>query len=194
MKTLVIQSAMVLLMLVSSAVSAFALDSYTLDPYHTNVFWRANHFGFSSPSGKFADVSGAILLDDEAPEKSSVKVTIRTDSVITGIEKFDNHLKSPDFFNVGEYPTATFISSKVERMGENAAKVHGALTLLGVEKPVVLDVTLNKIGVNPISHKKTAGFSAKLIIKRSEFGMKYALPGVSDDVDILIEAEANLAE
>ncbi len=173
-----------------SAYSASAADKYVLDPTHTNITWQANHFGFSNPSGKFAKVEGTLLLDEAKPENSKVNVTVSVGSIITGLEKFDTHLKSKDFFNVDKFPNATFISDKVEVTGKDTAKVHGKLTMLGVTKPEILDVKLNKIGENPISKKKTAGFSASTTIKRSEYGMNYGIPGVSDEVKLMIESEA----
>lgn len=170
-----------------------APETYTLDPMHTNIVWSANHVGFSNPSGKFATVSGSLVLDEAAPANSKVTVEIDPASIVTGLPKFDEHLKSKDFFNVVQFPKASFVSDKVEVTGKDTAKVTGNLTLLGVTKPVVLDVKLNKIGENPFSKVKTAGFSAKTTIKRSEFGMNYGIPAVSDDVVLSIESEANVA-
>lgn len=169
-----------------------AAVTYTLDPYHTNLTWQANHFGFSNPSGKFATVTGTVTLDEAAPQNSVVNVTVNTGSVMTGIDLFNEHLRAENFFNSEKFPTATFVSKKVEVVSADTAKVEGDLTLLGITKPVTLDVKLNKIGENPINKLKTAGFSATGTVKRSEFGMAYALPGVSDDVKLMIEAEANV--
>ncbi len=167
-------------------------EQYTLDPTHTNIVWKTSHFGFSSPSGKFAKVEGSFNLDEDAPENSSVNVTIYPASIVTGIEKFDAHLASPDFFNAEKFETAQFTSTRIEMTGEDSAKIHGDLTLLGVTKPVVLDARLNKIGINPLNNLKTAGFSATTTIKRSEFGMGWGVPNVGDDVLIEIEAEGNV--
>lgn len=169
---------------------ANAADTYILDKNHANITWSANHFGFSNPSGKFTKSDGKVILDMENPDKSSVNVTIDTSSVQTGIEKFDNHLKSADFFNVEKFPNASFVSNAVELIGKGRAKVTGSFTLLGVTKPLVLDVKINKIGLNPFTQKKTAGFSAITTIKRSDYGMNFGVPGVSDNVKITIEAEA----
>lgn len=178
-----------------SAVPAMAEpQTYNLDPSHTNITWHASHFGFSSPSGKFTESEGTLVLDEDNPANSTVSVTIKPASVLTGIEKFDTHLQSEDFFHVEKFPTARFVSDKVEVTGDDSANVHGSLTLLGVTKPAVLDVKLNKIGENPMDKTKTAGFSASTTIHRSEYGMDYALPGVSDAVEITIEAEARLQE
>lgn len=168
-----------------------APETYKIDPGHTAVTWHASHFGYSSPAGKFMNIEGSIVIDQDAPQNSHVSVTIPVDKVNTGLEKFDEHLKSADFFDVAKYPTATFKSSKVELTGENTAKVMGDLTLHGVTKPVTLDVTLNKIGKNPFG-KQTAGFTATTTIKRSEFGIVTYLPGIADDIKINIESESNL--
>ncbi|MBG78348.1 MAG: polyisoprenoid-binding protein [Alphaproteobacteria bacterium] len=167
-----------------------APESYNFDPTHTNILWKAEHFGFSKPSGRFGLTSGELILDEDAPENSSVEVVIDTTDLVTGIEKFDAHLKSSDFLDVENFPTATFKSTAVEVTGETTAKVTGDLTLHGVTKPVTLDMTLNKIGINPISEKKTAGFSGSIVLKRSDFGISMYVPNVSDEVEISIEAEA----
>lgn len=169
-----------------------APEKFTMDPSHTNIVWSANHFGFSNPVGKFVKSNGVIILDEKNPKASSVNVEIDTGSLITGLLAFDKHLKSADFLNVEKFPTAVFQSTKVEKSLGKKAKVYGNLTLLGITKPVVLDVKLNKIGEHPFTKKRTAGFSAKTTIKRSEFGINYALGGVSDEVQISIEAEASV--
>lgn len=168
-----------------------AADVYVLDPNHTSVTWFAGHFGFSNTSGKFSDIQGTINLDEKDPQQSSVEVTIKTASLATGLAKFDEHLKSRDFFDVATFPTAKFTSTSVAPIGKNAAKVKGKLTLLNVSKLVTLDVKLNKKGLNLINQKQTIGFSASTIIKRSDFGMKFGLPGISDNVKLIIEAEGN---
>lgn len=171
--------------------SAQAADTYTLDPAHTTVIWEANHFGFSNPHGLLPMVEGTVTLDEAAPANSMVDVTINTGLISTGNPKFDDHLKTKDFFNVGEYGKATFKSTKVEVTGEKTAKVTGNLTLLGKEQPVTLDVVFNKKGEHPFTKKPTVGFSATGVVKRTLFGMNFGAPNVSDDVKITIEAEAS---
>lgn len=193
MKKFLLSTAAIATLAVAGAGSAHAAaEKYTFDPFHTNLYWQANHFGFSNPSGKFATVTGSVMLDEQNPAASKVDVTVNTGSVVTGIDLFNEHLMSDKFFNSEKFPTATFSSNKVDVTGPDTAIVTGDLTLLGVTKPVTLDVKLNKIGENPISKLKTAGFSATGVVKRSDFGITYALPGVSDDVRIAIEAEANI--
>jgi polyisoprenoid-binding protein YceI len=164
---------------------------YQLESSHAFVSWTANHFGFSDQMGKFPDVTGEIIFDEKKMSESSVDATIKIDSLVTGSEKFDMHLKSADFFDVKKFPTARFVSKKVTAAGKNKAKVEGDLTLHGVTKSVVLDVKINKKGTSIVTQKETVGFSATSQIKRSEFGIDYGAPGVSDEVKLVIEVEAN---
>jgi len=170
---------------------AVAAETYTLDPMHTQVVWSINHFGFSNPSGKFALIEGTLTLDEVKPENSKVEATIKVANLVTGLDKLNEHLLSDKFFDATQFPTATFVSSKVELTGKDTAKVTGALTLHGITKQVALDVKLNKIGENMMK-KKTAGFSATAVLKRSDFGMTTYLPALGDEVKIGIETEANL--
>ncbi|MGA1858933.1 YceI family protein [Azospirillum sp. 11R-A] len=170
---------------------AFAAPvSYKIDPAHTAVAFIVNHVGFSNVIGRFNTVGGDISFDKDAVEKSTVSVTIDTTSVDTNHAKRDEHLRSPDFFNAKEFPKMTFKSTKIEKTGDKTGKLHGELTMLGVTKPVVLDVTFNKDGVSPASKLETAGFSARGTVKRTDFGMKYGAPAIGDDIQLLIEIEA----
>jgi polyisoprenoid-binding protein YceI len=185
-------AALAILALTISVQSSLAQENkFVIEPNHTSVVWFANHFGFSNPSGKFTDIDGSIVFDEANPTKSSVDVTIKTASLNTGFTKFDQHLKSKDFFDVEKFPTAKFVSNKITVTGKNKAKIEGDLTLVGVTKPVTLNAKFNKSGVNPINQKETVGFSAVAVITRSEFGIDYAIPGVSDKVNLTIELEAN---
>lgn len=177
------------LLLASGA--AQAAETYTLDSSHTNVVWRISHFGFSHPDGKITKVEGTLVLDQAAPEKSKVTVKFSPANLLTGVEKLDEHLKSPDFFDAGKFPDASYVSDQVSMTGKDTAKVSGILTLHGVSKPVVLDVKLNKIDKNMMG-KMTAGFSATTTLKRSDFGITKYLPNLGDEVDITIESEANI--
>jgi len=169
-----------------------AENKYTIEKNHTSVMWIADHFGYSKVSGKFTDISGEIVFDEKKPQDSSVQVEIKTDSIATGLPKFEDHLKSKDFFNVKNFPTAKFVSKKIIVDGKkNKAQIVGDLTLLGITKEVILKAEFNKSAPNPMSQKPTIGFSAKTTINRSDFGMKYALPGVADKVELVIEVEAN---
>ncbi len=174
--------------------SVNAADIYKFDPNHTNITWSANHFGFSSPSGKLSDVNGTIILDELNPSRSKVEVTIKTASINTGIAQFDGHLKSETFLNSEKFPIATFTSNSVQINGSNVAKVQGNLNLLGITRQIALDVKLNKIAINQINQKKTAGFTVTTTIRRSEFGMSFGIPGISDEVKLNMEIEGILSQ
>lgn len=176
--------------------TGFALaapENYTLDPDHTYVEWHISHFGFSEPSGKWMIKSGTLVLDKNKPQDSKVSVVIDINNLATGLAELDKHLKSPLFFDVKKYPTATFVSDKVTPTGKNSAKVQGMLTLHGVTKPVTLNVKLNKVGENPITNKSSVGFGATTMIDRTDFDISAYSPGVGDKVQLNIQAEASRA-
>lgn len=165
--------------------------AYQLDPNHTSVMWRAKHMGYSTVTGKFTAISGTFVLDEKNPAASKVEAVLDMNAITTGLPKFEEHLKSKDFFNVAENPAATFVSTKVEPIGTNNARMTGNLTILGITKPIVLDVTLNKSAVNEMFKKQVAGFSAKGVVKRSDYGITYAIPAVPDEIPLEIEVEGS---
>lgn len=168
-------------------------EAYTFDPMHTSVTWHANHFGFSNPSGKwFAD--GTLMFDESAPQKSQVNTTIQIASLDTGIPKFTEHLLSNAFFDAPKFPTATFVSKKIVATGKNTYNVTGLLTLHGQTNSITLTAVINKAGIHPFTKKKAVGFSATGSIYRSDFGMTTYIPGISDKVELNIEAEAEVVD
>ena len=179
--------ACLLIPLVSFSINA---KEYKLDPKHTFVEWHIDHFGFSTPSGKWP-ANGTIEFDKDKPEQSKVEAKIVLADINTALPDLDKSLKSKLFFDVAEFPTATFVSDKVEVNNNQISKVSGNLTLRGVTKPVTLDVKFNKIGPSPLTDKETMGFNAKTKLKRSDFGINTLLPGLSDEVDLNITVEAN---
>lgn len=170
--------------------TAFATEEkYTIDPFHSFIVWRINHLEFSAQTGKWP-VNGFIWLDINDPAKSKVDATIKINSLVTGIPELNKHLEAPLFFDAEKYPSATFISNKVNLLSKDTAEVQGNLTLHGVTKPVTLHVHLNKMGQNPVNDKMSAGFSAETVIYRSDFGIKGFLPMVGDKVHLVIDVEA----
>ena len=168
-----------------------AADTYDFDKAHTDVVFTVNHLGFSKTVGRFNDVDGVIVFDEAAPEKSSVEVSIKTSSIDTNHAARDEDLRGENFFNVAKHPEMTFKSTKVEPTGENAAKITGNLTMLGVTKPLVLEVTFNKVAESPFKPGTIiAGFSGRTSLMRSEFGMSAAVPAIGDEIDIMLEVEA----
>jgi polyisoprenoid-binding protein YceI len=179
--------------LLSTAAFAKAVP-YDIDARHTQVSFTYNHLGFSNISGRFMQVAGEFNFDQADPTQSSINVTIPIDGLGTGLAALDDHMKSADMFDAAKFPTATFKSNKVEAAGPGKLKVSGDLTIHGVTKPVVLDVTINKVGVNPKTNATTAGFDASVTLLRSDFGIAYGTPAVSDQVKLQITMESREAK
>ena len=172
--------------------NAFAAPvSYKIDPNHTNVLASWDHFGFSRPTANFGQADGTIVYDADNIGQSSVKVTLPLTGLSSFVADFDAHLRSKDFFEADKYPDATFASTKVEAAGPNKLRVTGDLTMHGVTKPVVLDVTLNK-SASGRDGQPRIGFDATARLKRSDFGLGLFAPKVSDEVDIRITTEAGV--
>ena len=113
---------------------------------------------------------GTLVFDEANKQNSKVNIDINVGDMITGIPKLDEHLKGKLFFDVQQFPTAKFVSNKVDITENNKAKVSGLLTVHGVTKPITLDVVLNKTGVSPVSNKMTMGFTGTASLNRSDFG------------------------
>jgi polyisoprenoid-binding protein YceI len=163
--------------------------TYTLDPGHTMVLFSWSHFGFSNPTADLGGVQGTLVYDAAAPTKATVDVTLPLSALDTHVPALDEHLKKPDFFDAEKYPTVTFKSTKVAVAGKDKLKVTGDLTVHGVTKPVILDVTVNKVGEHPMLKAPAAGFNATATIKRSDFGIGAYVPAVSDEIKIAITTE-----
>ncbi len=179
-------------------VARVTAGNYTADPGHTLIGWRVDHLGFNDYFGIFGSVSGTLSLDPKNPNAAKVDMTIPVGKVTTASAGLTDHLLragkdggKADFF--GPAPAdAKFVSTKVEATG-TTAKITGDLTLNGVTKPVVLDAEFSGAGTTPamMGGKETVGFHAKTTIKRSDFGVNYGIPFVSDAValDITVAFE-----
>lgn len=167
---------------------AFAED-YTVDPRHSFPSFEVNHMGLSTQRGRFNVTGGKITLDRSA-KTGEVFIEIDSKSVNTGLEELEKHLKGEDFFNVEKHPRITFKSTRVDFDEDRPKAVHGDLTLLGVTRPVVLSISSFNCRVHPMNKKYVCGADASATIKRSEFGMSYAVPAVSDEVKLFIQIEA----
>jgi polyisoprenoid-binding protein YceI len=174
-----------------ASASAFAAPvTYEIDPSHTNVLASWSHFGFSHPSVNFGEAEGRIVYDAEDVSKSSVQVSLPLKGLSALAEDFYDHLVSADWFDAAKFPDATFKSTRVESAGGGKLKVTGNLTVKGVTKPVVLDVTLNKAGHHPNGGREAIGFDATAKVKRSDFDLGKYVPNVSDEVQLRITTEA----
>jgi len=172
---------------------AAAAEEWAIDQSHAHILFFVNHFGMSDIQGEFLEFDGTFTLDTEAPENSSVEVTIDVSSLDTGWAARDEHLLNADFFDAEQYPTITFTSTGVEVIGEETALVTGDLTVKDTTRPVTLEVTLNGLADDhPMMEgtQRHAGFSASARVLRSDFGVDMFAPAVSDEVEIRIELEA----
>jgi polyisoprenoid-binding protein YceI len=167
------------------------LVTYTLDPGHTEVVARWNHFGFSTPAAIFCQVKGMLAYDAAQPERSRVEVSIPVASLRTTVPRQDEHFRSAEFFDAAQFPEIHFLSTKVERgPATDQLLVTGTLTIHGVSRPVTLDVHVNQVGVHGMHNAPAAGFDATAQVNRSEFGIGAYVPAVSDRIDLRITAEA----
>ena len=192
-----LKPALALLAFALPLTAAAAPETYTLDPYHTYPNFSVDHLGYSTIYGRFDKSSGKFTLD-KAAKTASLELAVETASINAADNEKgnrqrsrDDHLRSPDFFNVTEYPRMTYKSTSVKFNDDNPAIVEGNLTLLGVTKPLVLQVERWKCGANPFNKKEMCGGNASGMLKRSDFGMKFGLPvAVSDEVKLMIGFEA----
>ncbi|MES2058616.1 MAG: YceI family protein [Pseudomonadota bacterium] len=162
--------------------------TYALDPAHSQVLFTVNHLGFTEYTGQFTSPSGTLTLDPAHPEAAKVSVTFPVAKVRTTVEALDKHLQGAEFFDAAKFPTITFVSTSVATEGTNAT-ISGNLTIKGVTKPVVLKARLIGAGKAFWGGKKTnVGFAATTAINRSDFGMGYSVPLVSDRIDLTINA------
>lgn len=170
-------------------VARVTVGTYNTDPGHTLIGWRVSHFGFNDYFGIFGGSTGTLTLDPAKPNAAKVDITIPVSKVVTASAGLTGHLLragkdggEADFF--GPAPAdAKFVSTNVVANG-TSAKITGNLTLNGVTKPVILDATFSGAGANPFNKKPTIGFHGTTTIKRSEFGVTYGIPVVSDEVKL----------
>ena len=163
--------------------------AYKLDPAHGKITWSVDHLGFSKYYGQFVNVAAELTLDPANPAASTLTATIPLTDVAPNDDGLKRHLQTPDFFDTANHPVATFRSVHImlDPAKPNEAMVHGELTLRGVTKPVTMEVEFNQADQTRGGYK--AGFDGEATIKRSDFGITYALPGVSDEVELHIEGE-----
>jgi polyisoprenoid-binding protein YceI len=168
--------------------------SWEIDPAHSMVGFVAKHLVFTKVHGRFNSWTGNVTIDDKDITKSKVDVSIDSASITTENEKRDTHLKSPDFFDVAKFPKITFKSTKVEKSGENALKVTGDLTMHGVTKPVVLELSGPSPEFKDPGGNAHIAFSGTAKVNRKDFGLNWSGPAdagpvVSDEIGIELEVE-----
>ena len=164
---------------------------YVMDSHHGYVTFSYTHMGLSHPKLAFRDVDARIDFDAAHPENSVVEVTIQADSIDSGVDIFDGHLKSENFFNTAEHPTISFHSTGFTRTDQNNGTMTGDLTIMGTTHPITLNVKLLAAMNHPMNKVPTLGLEASGTLNRSDFGLGKYVPNVSDEVRIQISGEFN---
>lgn len=168
--------------------------TWQIDSSHSHINFTARHMMISKVRGSFENFSGTVNFDEENPTNTTVSVAVDLTSLNTRDEQRDGHLKSPDFFDVENYPTMKFVGTRVEQIDENNGRLYGQLTIKDITKEVVLDVEYAGIAKSPWG-TESAGFSATGSLNRKEWGLNWnqALETggvlVGDKINIEIELE-----
>lgn len=185
---------LVLTAVLAVSLSAFAVDSYTIDPNHSAANFTVKHLAISTVHGRFTDVSGTIIFDAGDPSKSSVNAVIKAASINTDNSMRDKHLNSADFFDTARYPEIKFQSTSVRKIGEGQYVAVGNLTIKDVSKQVEVPFTLSE-GKN-MKGVPELGVEAHLSLDRVEYHVAYDPNGmaVSKNVNIELDVEAILAK
>ncbi|MGE4240892.1 YceI family protein [Ramlibacter sp.] len=170
--------------------------TYNIDPFHSYPNFTVNHLGMTTIHGRFDRMTGKVVLDTAA-KTGSLEVRIQTATVNTGdarrtdgARSRDEHLRNADFFNSSEFPEMIYRSTKLNFAGDKVDSVEGTLTMIGVTRPVTLKVTSFNCGPHPFNKRAMCGAYVEGAIKRTDFGMKFGVPGVSDEVKLMIGLEA----
>jgi polyisoprenoid-binding protein YceI len=183
-------------LLAACPLAAFAqAETYKVDPIHSFPHFGIDHFGVSTIWGRFEKMNGTFTIDRTA-KKGAVELTIETATVTTGDSdkgsrprSRDDHLRQADFFNTAEFPRMTYKSTNVKFNGDAPSEIEGQLTLLGVAKPVTIKIDRWICKDHPMSKKPMCGGDASGSFKRTDFGMKYGVPALGDEIRLKINFE-----
>ena len=176
-------------------IGAEAGDVYALDSAHTQVRVNWNHAGFSTQAIQFHEVQGEAKIDFDDPAKTTLSVTLPISGMDSGVPALNDHLNNADFFESDKHPTATFVSTSVEKTGDKTLKIIGDLTIKGITKPVTLDAVVNNSGEHPLGQfieyyqGKWVGVTATGKILRSDWGLEFGAPITPDEVELFISSE-----
>ncbi len=178
------------------------MAKWNIDPDHSVAAFSVRHLMISNVRGQFNKIAGTLLFDPSDPSSATVEATIDVSSITTGNRQRDDHLLSPDFFDVAKYPTIAFACTKVELTAPNRGKVTGQLTIHGTTRQVTMDVEHFGPIKTPadLGGETSIGFTARLTINREDYGVIWNIPLNADkfmvgkDVEIVLDIEADLAE
>ena len=170
-------------------------ENYKIDPLHSFPHFAVDHLGVSTMWGRFDRMGGTFMID-RAGKKAAVELAIETASVTTGDSDKgsrprtrDEHLRQADFFNVAEFPRMTYKSTNVKFNGDAPSEIEGQLTLMGVTKPVTLKLDRWVCKDHPVNKRAMCGGNASGAFKRTDFGMKYGVPALGDEIHLMISFE-----
>ncbi|MFM6934894.1 MAG: YceI family protein [Flavobacteriales bacterium] len=183
---------------VLSAFAAFALFSFTalevanwsVDGAHSRIGFTINHMGITDINGQFSNFDVKISTPNEDFTGASIEMTAQSNSVNTGLEMRDNHLKTADFFDAEKFPTLSFKSTSVKKAKGNKYAITGDFTMHGVTKPVVLTAVHTGTAKNRAGND-VAGLKVTGVVKRSDFGVGQVGPGLSDEVNLIADLEVS---
>ena len=187
MRTYFFKMALALSVFLGLGIHATA-DDYVIDAAHSGVSFQISHLGLSYIQGRFDEFSGNFTIDSSDPAKSSFSLSIKTESVDTNNAGRDKHLRSPDFFNVKQFPAITFASTAVKAI-EGGYEVTGDLTLHGETKPVTFSLKGGKSAQFPPGVHRTGFSTSQIVVKRSDFGVGKPMPVLGDEVYVSISFE-----
>ena len=164
---------------------------YRLDPVHTRVLFAVEHAGFSKALGTVSGSTGQLRFDPDDWSTASLEVSVPLQRLDLGDEKWNQAVRASNLLDTERFPTATFVSTRIEPIDPRHASVHGNLTLHGISKEVKLDVTLNALKRHPLPpFRRTVGFSATTTLSRAEFGIDAWKSLIGDRVELRLEVEA----
>lgn len=163
--------------------------TYMVDPAHTWITYESKHFGTTTSRGRFDKKAGKVVID-RAAKTGSAEITIDMNSVSSGVADLDKHLKSADFFAADQFPEGKFVGTAFKFDGDKLVEVAGNLTLRGKTNPVVLKANGFNCYENPFLKREVCGGDFETTIPRAQFDVKYGLPGIPDNVRLMIAVEA----
>lgn len=187
MKKILLFTALIL----ASYTTQAQVKTWTNDPAHSRLGFVVKHLTISEIDGRFADFNVNVTTSKEDYSDAKIELTAKIATIDTGVDARDQHLLSADFFDAEKFPTLTFKSTSLEKVGENKGKLTGNLTMHGITKPVTLDVTYNGSVVNSMNNKDTAGFKITGTVKRSDFAIGTSFPEfvIGDEIKIVANVE-----
>jgi len=175
--------------LLAALPAAAQVESYTIDSRHTFPMFEVMHLGMSVQRGRFNRTSGKATLDRQA-RTGTLDISIDATSVDTGLDKLEDHVRAEDFLHASQFPTITFKGTRFTFDGDRLKAVEGDLTMRGVTRPVALTAQYFNCGNHPVNKKAMCGGEFTATIKRSEWGIKYGIPALADEMLLRISVEA----